>query len=118
MLISGIVLMLAAILVVGVSEAAARGRLGINGFAGIRFGSLMLSERAWREGHRAARVPMLVAGAALFAAGLVAATGALGADATGAVVIGAMVVTLAVVAVAAFVASRVADRVLVEDAHD
>jgi len=118
MLISGIVLMLAAILVVGVNEAAARGRLGINGFAGIRFGSLMLSERAWREGHRAARVPMVVAGVVLFAAGLAAATGSLGGDATGTLVIGACVITLVLVGVAAFLAKRAADHVLVEDARE
>jgi hypothetical protein len=118
MLISGIVLMLAAILVVAVNEAAARGRLGINGFAGIRFGSLMLSERAWREGHRAARVPMLLVGAALFGGGLVVAPGLLGEDAASVLVIGASVAALALVAVAAFVAARAADRVLVEDARD
>jgi low temperature requirement protein LtrA len=117
MLISAVVLMVTAVVLVGVNEAAARGRLGINGFAGIRFGSLMLSERAWREGHRAARVAMVVAGAVLFATGITVATGVLPEQAAGEAVLGAAIVTIVLLVVAALLAKRTADRVLVEDSE-
>ena len=43
MIVSGIVFMLGGILVTAISEAAARGRLGVNSIAGIRTRALMMS---------------------------------------------------------------------------
>ena len=40
--------------------AAARGRLGVNHLAGIRFRHVMASPEAWQAGHRAALVPVTV----------------------------------------------------------
>jgi len=118
MLISAVVLMLAAILIVAVNEAAARGRLGINGIAGIRLGSLMVSERAWQEGHRAARVPMIAAGAVLFFSGLALLALPLPESTLSTTTIVGTVVAVALVLVAAFVAKRAADRVLIDDSDE
>jgi hypothetical protein len=46
--------------VFGTTLAAARGRLGVNQFAGFRFAHVMASPEAWRVGHRAALVPVAV----------------------------------------------------------
>ena len=55
-----------------VTRRAADGRLGRNAFAGIRTGSTLRSEAAWRAGHAAA-VPLSdVAGAAFALGGLLA----------------------------------------------
>jgi hypothetical protein len=40
--------------------AAARGRLGVNQLAGIRFRHVMESPETWRAGHRAALVPVTI----------------------------------------------------------
>ena len=61
--------MLGGILVTAVNEGAARGRLGINSVAGIRTHALMMSEAAWTAGHRAARIPVGLAGLVMFLAG-------------------------------------------------
>jgi hypothetical protein len=118
MLIAAVVLMLAAILIVGVNEAAARGRLGINPLAGIRLGSLMYSERAWQEGHRAARVPMIAAGAVLFLSGLALFVLPLPESRLSTTTIVGTVVAVALVVVGGFLAKRAADRVLVDDSDE
>jgi hypothetical protein len=46
--------------VFGTTLAAARGRLGVNQLAGIRFPHVMESPETWRAGHRAALVPVTV----------------------------------------------------------
>ncbi|WP_420365470.1 SdpI family protein [Curtobacterium sp. L3-7] len=52
----------AAVLVAWVTWRAAVGSLGRNGFAGVRTGITMSSDRAWRTGHRAALRPTLISG--------------------------------------------------------
>lgn len=69
-LLSGLSLVLSGVVVVVVAEAAARSHLGANGGAGIRLPSLMSSPKAWRLGHRRARVPLDLGGAVLVAGGL------------------------------------------------
>ena len=118
MLVAAVILMLAAILIVGVNEAAARGRLGINPLAGIRLGSLMYSERAWQEGHRAARVPMIFAGAVLFLSGLALLVLHLPESTLSTTTIVGTVVAVALVIVGALLAKRAADRVLVDVSDD
>jgi hypothetical protein len=46
--------------VFGTTLAAARGRLGLNQLAGIRFPHVMESPETWRAGHRAALVPVTI----------------------------------------------------------
>lgn len=46
--------------VFGTTLAAARGRLGVNQLAGIRFRHVMESPETWRAGHRAALVPVAI----------------------------------------------------------
>lgn len=46
--------------VFGSTLAAARGRLGVNHLAGIRFHHVMASPEAWQAGHRAALVPVTI----------------------------------------------------------
>ena len=115
MLISALVLMLAGILVVVVSERAASGRLGINSLAGIRTGALMASEAAWTAGHRAARIPTDLAGLVLFLAGAVAQVFRLGEPATGAIVVSAAVASVVLIVIGAVVATPAANRALIDD---
>ena len=118
MSVAAVILMLAAILIVGVNEAAARGRLGINPLAGIRLGSLMFSERAWQEGHRAARVPMIFSGAVLFLSGLGLLLLPLPESALSTATLVGTVVAVALLIVGASAAKRAADRVLIDDSDD
>jgi hypothetical protein len=115
MLISAIVLMLAGILIVVVGERAAGGRLGINSLMGIRTGALMASEAAWTAGHKAARIPMDLAGLVLFLAGAVALALRLGEPATGTIVLTAAVASLVLIVIGAIVATPAANRALVGD---
>ncbi|ANP74670.1 SdpI family protein [Cryobacterium arcticum] len=115
MLISAIVLMFSGILVVVISERAASGRLGINSLAGIRTSALMASEAAWTAGHRAARIPLGLAGVVLFLAGGVALAFRLGEPATGAIVLSAAVASVVLIVIAAVVATPAANRALVDD---
>jgi uncharacterized membrane protein len=118
MLIVAIVLMLSGILVAAVSEAAARGRLGINHVAGIRTRAVMMSEEAWTAGHRAARLPMGLAGLVMFLTG--AALLALRPDpeTTGPVVLAAAVAALVLALIGAVMANRAANGVLVQAISD
>lgn len=118
MLVAGLVLALVAVLVVFVSEATARGNLGINGMLGLRFGAMMTSEAAWQAGHRAARVPLDIGGALLFVAGILVMALPLSDDALGSVVLGAVGVLVLLVAVGAVRASRAANRTLLETGDD
>jgi hypothetical protein len=113
--IAGIVIVLAGIIVVGAAEATARGRLGINGLVGIRFGALLMSDRAWHLGHRAARVPLDFAGAVLVLAGVLVLTLPISDEAAGTLVLISSVVTIALLVLGAVIASREANRVLGED---
>lgn len=113
--IAGIVLVLTGILIVGAAEATARGRLGINGMIGIRFGALLMSDRAWHLGHRAARLPLDLAGAVLAVAGVLVLILPISDGAIGALVLASAVVTLALLIVGAVIANREANRVLVEE---
>jgi hypothetical protein len=72
MVFSGLVLAVSGVVVIVIAELAARGRMGINGAAGIRLPSLMTSDEAWSRGHQAARLPMSIAGVFTTAGGLVA----------------------------------------------
>jgi hypothetical protein len=113
--IAGIVLLLAGIIVVGAAEATASGRLGINGLVGIRFGALLMSDRAWHLGHRAARLPLDLAGGVLALAGVLVLTLPISEEATGIFVLVSSVLVIALLILAAVIASREANRVLGED---
>jgi hypothetical protein len=113
--IAGIVLVLAGLVIVVAAEATARGRLGINGLIGIRFGALLMSDRAWHLGHRAARVPLDLAGAVLVVAGVLVLSLPVSDEAVGALVLTSSVVTIALIVLGAVIANREANRVLVED---
>lgn len=112
MIVAAIVLMLGGILVAAVSEAAASGRLGVNPVAGIRTPALMMSEEAWTAGHRAARIPVGLAGLVMFLAG--AALLALRPDeeTAGPLVLAAAAVAVVLVFVGAAVAAPAANRAL------
>jgi len=105
--------MLAGILVLVVSELAARGRLGINSLAGIRTGALMMSDEAWTAGHRAARIPMGLAGLVIFVAGALALLLRLDGEATGTLVLASSAAALILVLIGAMVANRAANLALV-----
>jgi hypothetical protein len=102
MIIAGIVWALCGVLIILAVEAPARGLVGINGLLGMRFGPLLMSDRAWTVGHHAARAFTWAAGLTMIAAGLVVVFGSL-TDATGALVFG---VSVAVLAVLVSVAAR------------
>lgn len=70
MVVSGIVMILAAIVVAITAEGCASGKIRMNGAIGIRIGSVMASQEAWLAGHKAARVQLLLAAGALFIGGL------------------------------------------------
>jgi hypothetical protein len=55
-----LVVIAACAVVFGTTLAAARGWLGVNHLAGIRFRHVMASPEAWQAGHRAALVPVTV----------------------------------------------------------
>jgi len=112
MIISGIVLILGGILVAAISEAAARGRLGVNFVAGIRTRALMMSEEAWTAGHKAARIPMGLAGLVMFLAGAAIITLRRDGDTTGPLVLACAVAAVLLVLIGAAVATRAANRTL------
>jgi uncharacterized membrane protein len=113
MIVAGIVLMLGGILVVAVNEAAASGRMGINPVAGIRTRALMMSEEAWTAGHRAARIPIGLAGLVMFLAGAALLALRPDEDTTGPLVLAAAAVALVLVLIGAAVATPAANRALV-----
>lgn len=99
--------------VFGATLAAARGRLGVNHLAGIRFAHVMASPAAWQAGHRAALVPVTVACALAVATAVVlVVAGGLSDGAQGAWIVGSMVVLLVGVLVGAWRADRAARAVL------
>lgn len=51
----GLLLVLSGLLVAGIAERTADGRMGMNGLAGIRTQATMSSEAAWRAAHREGR---------------------------------------------------------------
>ncbi|MEC5185154.1 hypothetical protein RCH12_002630 [Cryobacterium sp. MP_3.1] len=112
MIVSGIVLMLGGILVAAVSEAAARGRLGVNSVAGIRTRALMMSEAAWIAGHRAARIPVGLAGLVMFLTGAAVLALRPDEDTTGPLVLAAAAVAVVLVLIGAAVATPAAHRAL------
>ncbi|AWB86067.1 SdpI family protein [Mycetocola zhujimingii] len=114
MFMAGMVLAFCAVLIVFVSESAARGHLGMNGMMGLRFGSLMSSDDAWEAGHRAARVPINIGAGVLFLAGILVIVMPLSDTAKGITVGVSMGIMLLLIAAGAFAASRAADRVVLE----
>lgn len=112
MIVSSVVLMLCGILVAAVSEAAARGRLGVNSVAGIRTRALMMSEEAWTAGHKAARIPIGLAGLILFLAGVATLMLRLDEDTTGTLVLVSAAATVLLVLIGAVVATPAAHRAL------
>jgi uncharacterized membrane protein len=112
MIIAAIVLMLGGILVAAVSEAAARGRLGINHVAGIRTRAVMMSEEAWTAGHRAARIPIGLAGLVTFLAGAGVLALRPDPETTGPYVLAATVAAVVLVLIGAAVATPAANRAL------
>lgn len=99
--------------VFGTTLAAARGRLGVNHLAGIRFAHVMASPEAWQAGHRAALVPVAVGCALAVVAAVVpvVATG-LPAGARGAWIVGSTIALLVGVLGGAWRADRAAVAVL------
>jgi hypothetical protein len=65
MLFSGIALFASAVVIAVVAELTARGKLSVNGGAGLRIPSVMASPEAWLAGHRAARVWLHLSAASL-----------------------------------------------------
>jgi uncharacterized membrane protein len=113
MIIASIVLMLGGILVTAISEAAARGRLGVNSVAGIRTRALMMSERAWTAGHKAARIPVNLAGLVMFLTGAAVLALRPDEDTTGPLVLAAAAVAVVLVLIGAAVATPAANRAFV-----
>ncbi|WP_104164477.1 SdpI family protein [Cryobacterium sp. N22] len=118
MIISAIVFMLGGILVAAVSEAAARGRLGINSVAGIRTRALMMSDEAWTAGHKAARIPIGLAGLVMFLAGAATLLLRPHEDATRTLVLASAAAALLLVLIGAAVATPAANRALVQADED
>lgn len=104
--------MLAGILVVAVSEAAARGRLGINSVAGIRTRAVMMTQDTWTAGHQAARLPVGLAGLVLFLAGVASVAFPLEESAAGPLVLACSGLAVVLVIIGAVVATRAANRAL------
>lgn len=95
--------------VFGTTLAAARGRLGVNDVAGIRFAHVMASPAAWRAGHRAALVPVTVGCAlAVVTAVVPVVVRGLSEGAHGAWIVGSMVVLMVGVLGGAWRADRAA----------
>jgi hypothetical protein len=101
-IVAGIVWALAGILVIVATEMPARGRLGINGMVGMRFGPLLMSDRAWVAGHRAAVQSSWAAGISMMILGLVIVFGSL-TDEQGALAFG---IGFAVLVICLVIASR------------
>jgi hypothetical protein len=116
--IAGTVLILAGTLIVAAAESTASGRLGINGMIGIRFGALMMSDRAWHLGHRAGRIPLDLAGVILVLTGVLVWMLPVPDDALGIVVVFGAIASLGMLTLGAVLASREANRVLREDDPD
>jgi len=108
MVIVGIVPLLTGIPLIWSVEAAARGRLGRNGWIGLRFGALMESEAAWRSGHAAARLPMWVGGLALAAGGMLAIALPVDDAVRGNIILASFCLLFAAVAIAALLGNRAA----------
>jgi uncharacterized membrane protein len=109
MIIASIVLMLGGILVTAISEAAASGRLGVNSVAGIRTRALMMSEEAWTAGHRAARIPVGLAGLVMALTGAAVLALRPDEDTTGPLVLAAAAAAVVLVLIGAFVATPAAN---------
>ena len=118
MIVSGIVFMLGGILVAAISEAAARGRLGINSVAGIRTRAVMMSEAAWTAGHKAARIPIGLAGLVMFLAGAATLTLRLDENTTQTLVLASAAGAVLLVLIGAAVATPAANRALGDAAED
>lgn len=99
---------LLALLVAGVVEAAATGRIGRNSAIGIRLPATLASDAAWTAGHRAARRPAW-AGFTLTTA--VAVASFFTAEQASAVLgVAVLVVFVAALVVASIAAVRAAER--------
>ncbi|TFD93491.1 SdpI family protein [Cryobacterium lactosi] len=118
MIISGIIFVLGGILVVAVNEAAARGRLGVNSVAGIRTRAVMMSEAAWTAGHRAARIPMGLAGLVMVLTGAAILLLRLDGDTIGPLVLASAAAAVLLVLVGATMATPAANRALVHSEED
>lgn len=70
MTIASVVLIVAGLLVGVTTELCASGRIGRNGFVGLRLAPLYDSDEAWRIGHRAARVWTWLAAASAVVSGV------------------------------------------------
>lgn len=111
MWISGLVMVLVAVVSIVTVELAAWGRLGVNGLLGFRFGSVVSSAEAWRAGHRAARIPMMAGSVVLFAAGLLVLFLPLTEDEAAVLVLSGVGVLVLVTAIGAYLANRAARKV-------
>ena len=110
----GIILILSAAAVSGVSEAIVRGKIGVNHLVGLRVGYVTHSDEAWLSGHRAARPLLHASGAVLAAAGALLLVP--GMPETGGAIIGvtACLIMLGLIIAASVKASRAAEVTVVK----
>lgn len=73
MVLFGAVLVAGGVAVIEIAERGADGRLGRNGWAGIRTRATRSSDEAWSVAHRAGRADAVLGGRLMAAAALVAA---------------------------------------------
>lgn len=107
--VSGVLLLISAVVIAVSAELAARGKIRVNGGVGIRIPSVMASQEAWVQGHRAARPWLHMAAAALGTTALVSMV-AERPTADIALLVG-MLVALTDVVLAAVIAHRAASAV-------
>ena len=110
MFLGSVVLIVVAVVVAGATVACATGRIPVNSFVGIRIRSVMMNEKTWRAGHRAA-LPAELIGAVVTVG--IALTGFLSAPAAAPVLsIGATIALVGSTLIAAVFAHRAALVVL------
>lgn len=73
MVLVGLVLVASGLLVIGVADRTADGRIGRNGYAGIRTQATQSSDEAWLAAHQAGHARTKLGGQMLLALGPVAA---------------------------------------------
>lgn len=110
MIFSGIALLLSAVAIAVIAELTARGKVPVNGGAGIRIRSVMASQKAWETGHRAAR-PWLHLAAVVLATTAIISMVAERATADIALLVG-MLVALTAVIISGIRAHRAASEVV------
>jgi len=114
MIIAGVAPILVSVLLIWSVEAAARGTLRRNGWIGLRFGSFMDSEEAWRAGHAAGRTYIWIGCLLLATGGVMTIALPASETARGDIILGAFLALFAAVAAASVVGNRAASRADIE----